>query len=68
MKTLAVVKSEFETFADVLAKTQKHVAAVEKDLDTLMGVRTKKINKALSAVQGTADTSEKGDFSYDNDV
>ena len=68
LKTLAVVKSEFETFADVLAKTQKHVAAVEKDLDTLMGVRTKKINKALSAVQGTADTSEKGDFSYDNDV
>ena len=50
LKTLAVVKSEFETYTEVLEKMQKHLQQVDKDLDALLGVRTKKLTKALSSV------------------
>lgn len=52
LKTLSSVKTEFESYTEVLEKMQKHLQQTEKDLDALIGVRTKKINKALASVQG----------------
>lgn len=50
-EVLGSVKKEFDTFADVLAKAQQHINLVTKDLDTLAGVRTRQIQRKLSAVQ-----------------
>ena len=50
-EVLGSVKKEFDTFADVLTKAQQHINLVTKDLDTLAGVRTRQIQRKLSAVQ-----------------
>ncbi len=58
-EVLGSVKKEFDTFSDVLSKAQQHINLVTKDLDTLAGVRTRQIQRKLSAVQSidaTADT------------
>ena len=41
---------EFETFEDALTKTKKHLQQVDSDLETLVGVRTRAINKQLMNV------------------
>lgn len=48
---LGAVKSEFQTFAKALEDTQKHIKKVDDDLDKLVGVRTRQINRKLSSVQ-----------------
>ena len=55
-KILSSVKKEFENFEDVLTKTKKHLQQVDSDLETLVGVRTRAINKQLMSVgeDGTA--------------
>ena len=50
-KILSGVKKEFENFEDVLTKTRKHLQQVDSDLDTLVGVRTRAINKQLMSVE-----------------
>ena len=50
-EVLGNVKKEFDSFADVLTKAQQHINLVTKDLDTLAGVRTRQIQRRLSAVQ-----------------
>ncbi len=50
-EVLGNVKKEFDNFADILTKAQQHINLVTKDLDNLAGVRTRKIQKSLSAVQ-----------------
>ncbi len=50
-EVLGSVKKEFDTFADVLSKAQQHISLVTKDLDTLVGVRTRQIQRKLKAVQ-----------------
>ena len=50
-EVLGSVKKEFDTFSDVLTKAQQHISLVTKDLDTLAGVRTRQIQRKLSAVQ-----------------
>lgn len=50
-EVLGSVKKEFDTFSDVLTKAQQHINLVTKDLDTLAGVRTRQIQRKLSAVQ-----------------
>ncbi len=50
-EVLGCVKKEFDTFSDVLSKAQQHINLVTKDLDTLAGVRTRQIQRKLSAVQ-----------------
>lgn len=52
-EVLGSVKKEFDTFADVLSKAQTHIGQVTKDLDLLAGVRTRQIQRKLSAVQTT---------------
>lgn len=44
------VKREFDTFADVLEKTQTRLNQANTELDKLVGVRTRKIQSQLSKV------------------
>ena len=45
--TLAKVKMEFDKFADVLDKTQTKLNQAQNELETLVGARTRSIQKAL---------------------
>lgn len=47
---LSAVKSEFATFENVLLGTQKKLNSVSDELDKLIGVRTRQINKKLSKI------------------
>lgn len=48
--TLAKVRTEFEKFGNVLVKTQTKMEQAQKDLETLVGVRTRGIQRALKNV------------------
>jgi len=50
-KILGSVKKEFETFNDVLTATQLKLDQANKELDKLVGVRTRMITKKLSDVE-----------------
>ena len=50
-KILGSVKKEFETFNAVLVATQTKLDQANKELDKLVGVRTRMISKQLSAVE-----------------
>ena len=52
---LSEVKTEFDKFADGLAVTQERMAQVSNDLDTLIGVRTRQMQRKLRKV---TDSSE----------
>ncbi len=48
--TLAKVRTEFDKFGDVLSKTQTKMEQAQKDLEALVGVRTRGIQRALKNV------------------
>lgn len=48
---LGAVKSEFLKFSKALEDTQNHIKKVDEDLEKLVGVRTRQINRKLSAVE-----------------
>lgn len=48
---LSAVKTEFGKFEEVLTKMQGHLTQTSKDLDMLMGTRTRAINRKLRSVQ-----------------
>lgn len=50
-QVLGGVKKEFDTFAKVLESTQKRLEQANKDLDTLVGVRTRQIQRKLKDVE-----------------
>ncbi|MEW5692842.1 MAG: DNA recombination protein RmuC [Candidatus Hydrogenedentota bacterium] len=50
-KVLGAVKTEFERFGDVLKKAQDKISQAGDELDTLIGTRTKQIQKKLKDVQ-----------------
>ena len=62
---LGSVKGEFGKFAAVLESTQKRLAQANEELDKLVGVRTRQIQRALrqaelaDAPSLTADLSEE---------
>lgn len=60
-KILGEVKSEFDTFGAVLDKTQQRINQANAELDKLVGVRTRQIQRKLSAVQKIETTSESSD-------
>ncbi|MCD8187478.1 MAG: DNA recombination protein RmuC [Ruminococcus sp.] len=57
---LGAVKSEFQTFGKALEDTQKHIKKVDEDLDKLVGVRTRQINRKLSSVESLDSGSPYG--------
>ena len=48
---LSLVKSEFDTFESVLSQTQKKLDLASTELDKLIGVRTRQIQKRLKDVE-----------------
>ena len=56
--TLAKVRNEFDKFGDVLVKTQNRMEQAQKELETLVGVRTRGIQRALKNIS-SAGESEK---------
>ncbi len=50
-KVLGSVKTEFDTFADVLEATKKRLDLAGTELDKLVGVRTRKIQSTLKNIQ-----------------
>lgn len=61
--TLAKVRNEFDKFGDVLIKTQNKMEQAQKDLETLVGVRTRGIQRALKSVSSTGGTGSLFDDS-----
>ena len=51
---LGAVKNEFDTFASVLESAQRRINQANDDLDKLIGVRTRKIQRTLKDVESTA--------------
>ena len=56
--TLAKVRTEFDKFGDVLVKTQTKMEQAQKDLETLVGVRTRGIQRALKNVSVLGEETE----------
>lgn len=50
-KILGAVKTEFERFGAILSSTQKRLEQAHDDLDKLVGVRTRAIQRSLRAVE-----------------
>lgn len=50
-KILSDVKTEFDKFNDVLEMTQQRINQANAELDKLVGVRTRQIQRKLSGVQ-----------------
>lgn len=56
---LASVKTEFDKFGDVLEATQTRIEQANKELDKLVGVRTRAIQRKLKAVESIDTASEE---------
>ena len=63
--TLAKVRTEFDKFGDVLVKTQTKMEQAQKDLEKLVGVRTRGIQRALKGVATVGEPEETGDSRHD---
>jgi DNA recombination protein RmuC len=50
-RVLGAVRTEFEKFGTVLKKAQERINLASRDLDDLVGVRTKQIQRKLREVQ-----------------
>ncbi|MBR3034146.1 MAG: DNA recombination protein RmuC, partial [Firmicutes bacterium] len=56
---LGQVKGEFDKFADVLASAQQRINQANAELDKLIGVRTRSIQKTLSGIQDLGDPGDR---------
>ena len=63
-RVLNTVKCEFEKFNDILVQIQNRLNVTSGDLDKLIGVRTRAINRTLKDVTTTA----AGAINYDGDA
>ncbi len=59
-KVLGDVKAEFDKFADVLALTQQRIDLANRELDKLIGVRTRSIQRTLGRMQTLKDPESGG--------
>ena len=58
-QVLGAVKTEFEKFGEVLERSQQRLQQVNNELDTLIGTRTRAINRKLKDVE-RLDTPDAG--------
>lgn len=64
---LGQVKTEFDKFNDVLVATQQRINQANNELDKLVGVRTRQIQRKLSGVQSiSSDNSSKNELKEEN--
>lgn len=54
-RVLGAVKTEFDKFADVLEETKKRIDQANMELDKLVGVRTRQIQRKLNSVTSLAE-------------
>jgi len=66
-KTLSAVKTEFGKFGDVLKKAQEKINKASKDIDELVGARTKKINAKFNSFEELPTPETKLLLDSDND-
>lgn len=55
-KVLGAVKTEFDKFGDVLSATQTRLEQANRELDKLVGVRTRKIRGALKSITSLSES------------
>ena len=65
-QVLGGVKKEFDNFAKVLESTQKKLDQANKDLDTLVGVRTRQIQRKLKDVETPVDLIGDGQLTIED--
>ena len=58
-KILGAVKTEFDRFGDVLKRAQDKLSQTSKELDTLVGVRSRQIQVKLRKIQQFPDDEEE---------
>ena len=58
-EVLGAVKTEFDKFGDVIAATQQRIDQANKELDKLVGVRTRQIQRRLKSVSTLPDEKSK---------
>jgi DNA recombination protein RmuC len=58
-QVLGAVKSEFGKFGDLLEKTQRKLSEANSELDKLVGVRTRTIQRKLKEVQELTETQSQ---------
>ena len=61
-QVLGKVKGEFDTFADVLDSAQRRLTQANSELDKLVGVRTRQIQRALKNVQALPAADGSGNY------
>ncbi len=61
-QVLAAVKTEFDKFSEGLAKMQQRLRQTDDELDKLIGVRTRAINRKLRGVQKLESPSDVADI------
>lgn len=61
-QVLGKVKGEFDTFADVLDVAQRRLTQANSELDKLVGVRTRQIQRALKNVQALPAADGSGNY------
>lgn len=66
-KVLGKVKTEFDTFASVLEATQNRLNQANAELDKLVGVRTRQIQRTLKNVESLPIDSPMAALQEDND-
>ena len=59
-KVLGAVKTEFGKFEEVMQKMQNHLQQTSSDLETLMGTRTRAINRKLKSIQELDEPTAQG--------
>ncbi|MBO7275182.1 MAG: DNA recombination protein RmuC, partial [Clostridia bacterium] len=68
-KVLNAVKTEFDSFAGVLSRAQDRINQANSELDKLVGVRTRQIQRKLGNLQGLpTEEAERLFLSDSNDV
>lgn len=60
-RVLSSVKTEFDKFEGALKMTQKRMNQVNEELDKLVGVRTRSIQRSLKNISSLDDMNEVGD-------
>lgn len=58
-KVLGAVKTEFDKFGDVITAAQNRLEQANKELDKLVGARTRQIQRKLSAVSSLSEADAK---------
>ncbi len=63
-KILGSVKTEFDKFNEVLEATQQRLDQANKELDKLVGVRTRQIVRKLSSVQANTVSLDSPEYNF----